>query len=71
MTWNADIGFTDLAIAKPVGGSNVSDATGSIKVDQSAALITADAKLDGVPAKISMTEPVDRSGPVKREQKIA
>ncbi len=70
LTWNADIGFTDLAIAKPVGGSNVSDATGSIKVDQSAALITADAKLDGVPAKISMTEPVDRSGPVKREQKI-
>lgn len=70
LKWNADIGFSDLVIAKPVGGSNVSDATGSIKVDQSAAVITADAKLDGVPAKITMTEPVDRSGPVKREQKV-
>ena len=70
LTWDADIGFTNLAISKPVGGSTVSDANGSIKVNQSVALITADAKLDGVPARISMTEPVDRSGPAKREQKI-
>lgn len=70
LTWDADIGFTNLAISKPVGGSTVTDASGSIKVDQSVALITADAKLDGVPARISMTEPVDRSGPAKREQKI-
>ncbi|PRA56753.1 RNA-binding protein [Brucella pituitosa] len=70
LTWDADIGFSNLAISQPVGGSMVSEANGSIKVDQTAALITADAKLDGVPAKISMTEPVDRSGPAKREQKI-
>ena len=70
LKWNADIGFTGLDISKPIAGSSVSDATGSIKVNQSSALITADALLDGVPAKISMTEPVNRSGPVKREQKI-
>ncbi len=70
LTWNADIGFNDLQISRPIAGSSVSDATGTIKVDQSAALITADAKLDGIPAKISMTEPVERAGPVKREQKI-
>src|SRR5690606_34227658 len=70
LKWNADIGFTDLDLSRPIAGSSVSDATGSIKVDQLAALITADARLDGVPAKISMTEPVNRSGPVKREQKI-
>ncbi|MCL7997625.1 AsmA family protein [Brucella sp. 21LCYQ03] len=70
LTWDADIGFTDLAILKPVGGSTVSDANGSIKVDQLVAVITADAKLDGIPAKITMTEPVDRSGPAKRDQKI-
>lgn len=70
LKWNADIGFSELDIAKPVGGSKITDATGNIKVDQSAAIITADARLDNVPAKVSMTEPVDRSGPAKREQKI-
>ena len=70
LRWNADIGFTGLNISKPIAGSSVSDATGSIKVDQSAANITADAMLDGVPAKINLVEPVDRSGPVKREQKV-
>lgn len=70
LSWDADIGFINLAISKPVGGSMVTDANGSIKVDQSVALIAADAKLDGVPAKIMMTEPVDRSGPAKRDQKI-
>ena len=70
LTWNADIGFKDLSISKPVSGSKVTDANGSIKVDQTAAIITANAKLDGVPASIVMTEPIDRSGPVKRDQKI-
>ncbi len=70
LKWNADIGFSDLDIAKPVGGSKVTDAKGSIKVDQATAIITADAKLDNVPATVSMTEPVDRSGPAKREQKV-
>ncbi len=45
LRWNADIGFTGLNISKPIAGSSVSDATGSIKVDQSAANITADAIL--------------------------
>ncbi|MBV2142919.1 AsmA family protein [Falsochrobactrum sp. TDYN1] len=70
LKWNADIGFSGLAISQRVGGSMVSEATGNIKIDQAAAIITADARLDGVPAKISMTEPVDRSGPVKQDQKI-
>jgi hypothetical protein len=70
LKWNADIGFNNLDIAKPVGGSNVSNATGTIKVDQTAAVITADAKLDGVPGKVTMVEPVDLSGPAKRDQKI-
>ncbi|MFD1197332.1 DUF3971 domain-containing protein [Brucella gallinifaecis] len=70
LTWNADIAFNDLAISKPVGGSKVSGANGNIKVDQTAAIISADAKLDDIPAKISMTEPVNRAGPAKRDQKI-
>jgi len=70
LKWSADIGFSDLDISKPVGGSVVSDANGTIKVDQTAALITADAKLDGVPGTITMTEPVNLSGPAKRDQKI-
>ncbi|OJX99522.1 MAG: RNA-binding protein [Rhizobiales bacterium 63-22] len=70
LKWSADIGFSNLNIDKPVGGSAVTDAKGNIAVDQTAAVITADAKLDGIPGKISMTEPVDLSGPAKRNQKI-
>lgn len=71
LKWNADIGFSNLGISKPVGGSMVSEANGNIKVDQKAAVITADAMLDGVPGKVVMTEPVDLSGPAKRDQKIS
>lgn len=70
LKWEADIGFKNLSIGKPVGGSKVTDADGNIKVDQTAAIITADAKLDDIPAKITMTEPVDRSGPAKRDQQV-
>ncbi len=70
LKWTADIGFADLDVTKPVAGSIITGAVGDIKVDQAAAVITADARLDGVPAKISMTEPVDLKGPVRREQKI-
>ncbi len=71
LKWNADIGFSNLGISKPVGGSMVSEAKGNIKVDQKAAVITADALLDGVPGKVVMTEPVDLSGPAKRDQTIS
>lgn len=70
LKWDADIGFKNLSIDQPIGGSTVTEADGSIKVDQIAAQITANAKLDGIPAKVTMTEPVDRSGPAKRDQKV-
>lgn len=70
LKWNADIDFSNLAISKRVGGSLITDASGTVRVDQAAAVITADARLDGVPAQISMTEPIERAGPVKRDQKI-
>lgn len=70
LKWKADIGLAKVDIAKPIGGSLVSEANGSIKVDQKQAIITADARLDGLPAKVSMIEPVDLSSGIKRSQSI-
>lgn len=70
LQWNADIDFNDLSLSRPIGGSLVSAAKGSIKVDQSLAVINADGRLDGIPATVSMTEPLLRSGKVKPQQKI-
>ncbi|MFC4626193.1 RNA-binding protein [Daeguia caeni] len=70
LKWSADFAFKDVDIGKPVGGSLVADASGTIKVDQSAAFIAADAKLDGIPARVTITEPINLSGAVKRDQKV-
>lgn len=70
LQWNADIDFKDLSLSRRIGGSFVTDATGSIKVDQSSAIINAEGRLDGIPATVSMTEPLKRSGMVKPQQKI-
>src|SRR5690606_9139651 len=70
LKWDADIGFRELSISKAIGGAMVSDASGTIKADQSAAIITADARLNGVASKISMTEPIDLSGAARKQQNI-
>ncbi len=60
--WKAAVDFTGLSIAKDFDGQKLSDADGRLDVDQQVATFSANGKLNGVPAEISLTEPVGSSG---------
>lgn len=70
LVWNADIGFSDIDIAQPIDGSLVTQAKGRMTVDQATMRIETNALLSGIPAKITMAEPVGPSSKIKREQTI-
>ena len=64
--WKAAVDFTGLTIAKEFDGQKLSAADGRLEVDQQAATFTAKGKLNGIPAEISLKEPIGSSG-VKRD----
>lgn len=63
-TWSVALSYQNLSIAKPIEGQMVSDATGKIDVDPAMANVEARAKLNGMPATLSIREPLgeDKSG---------
>ena len=67
--WLVALDFDDLDVAKPFDGQLATDATGSITLDPTRAVIKAKARLNGAPAEIDMVEPIGGSG-VTRERRI-
>ncbi len=59
LSWRVALDYSGLAVAKPFGGQELSDATGSIVVDPQTATIRAKGKLNGLPAEFSLAEPLD------------
>lgn len=68
--WLVALEFQDLDVARPFDGQLATEATGSITLDPTRAVIKARAKLNGAPAEIDMVEPIGESG-VRRERNIA
>ncbi len=62
--------YRGLAISKPVDGQMVAAADGTIVVDPEKALVEAKATLNGIPAEIDITEPLEDDGPA-RSRKVA
>lgn len=60
--WSASVDFNGMSIAKEFSGQLLTEAKGTLKVDQTVASLDATGKLNGMPAEISVTEPVDGSG---------
>ena len=60
--WSASVDFTGMSIAKEFSGQLLTDAKGTLTVDQSVASLDATGKLNGMPAEINVKEPVDGSG---------
>src|SRR5690606_7471640 len=67
--WNVELAFDNLALAKPLEGQEISNATGTMLLDRSRAEITGTANLNGVPAELELLEPLGQSG-VERRRKI-
>jgi hypothetical protein len=59
--WKAGVDFSGLSIAKDFSGQKLTDADGRLDVDQQVATFAAKGKLNGMPAEISLTEPIGGS----------
>lgn len=67
--WLVALDFDDLDVARPFDGQLATEATGSITLDPTRAVIKAKARLNGAPAEIDMVEPIGENG-VPRERRI-
>ena len=66
LNWSVALDYNNLAIARPIDGQIITDATGTIVVDRTKATINAKAKLSGVAAEIDAIEPVGKGGPERK-----
>jgi hypothetical protein len=64
--WNADIAFKNLSIDKEFSGQKLSEADGTLVVSKLLATLNAKGKLNGIPATLSLSEPLN-SSEAKRE----
>jgi len=69
LQWQADLAFNDVAMKKPFNGQTVTQANGKLSVNEDVAKIDATAKLNNIPAKLSLIEPLADTT-IKRQQNV-
>jgi hypothetical protein len=60
--WSASVDFNGMSIDRKFNGQQLTEAKGSLTVNQTVASLEASGKLNGLPADIKVTEPVNGSG---------
>lgn len=70
LAWRVALDYSDLALAEPFEGQQVTDAEGTIVVDPEKAVIDADARLNGAPAELALVEPLGE-GDIERSRNIS
>ena len=65
-TWSVALTYQNLSIAKPIEGQMVSDAAGAIDVNPAMAVVEAKARLNGMPATLSIREPLGEDKSARR-----
>ncbi|RWB52274.1 DUF3971 domain-containing protein [Mesorhizobium sp.] len=70
LDWLVALDYQDLSLAKPFEDQTVTEADGSITVSPDRAVISAKAKLNGIPAELDLVEPLENDGP-PRSRKVA
>lgn len=56
--WAVDLAFDKLALAKPIAGQMIADASGTATIDQAKAVVAGKASLNGMPADLDLVEPI-------------
>lgn len=69
LQWQADLAFDNVELNKPFNGQKVSQAKGTMSVNDDVAKITASARLNNIPAKLSLVEPL-ADATIKRQQSV-
>lgn len=65
LDWLVSLDYQDLSLAKPFEDQTVTEADGSITVGPKQAVISAEAKLNGIPAELDLVEPLADDGPAR------
>lgn len=65
LDWLVSLDYQDLSLAKPFEDQTVSEANGSITVGPKQAMISAEARLNGIPAELDLVEPLADDGPAR------
>ncbi|KPH08246.1 hypothetical protein CO657_09585 [Rhizobium acidisoli] len=68
--WTAAMKLTDIDLAKPFSGRTISNLDGTLNGNPKQITLDAKAQIDGVPADIDLTEPVEASDSAKRQRVI-
>lgn len=68
--WNVLLEMTKGKSSKPLAGRGLTDADLLIDANSNGATVTGTARIDGIKAKLKLTEPVGKSGKVKRKRII-
>ena len=68
-TWSADIALKNVSIAKPFDGQTMTEANGRVTADAAGLKLTADAKLNGIPASLKLEQPLS-GGSEKRKLSV-
>ncbi|MET3521101.1 YhdP family protein [Mesorhizobium abyssinicae] len=63
LNWLVTLDYKDLSLAKPFEDQTVTEADGSITVEPKQAVISAKARLNGIPAELDIVEPLADDGP--------
>jgi len=70
LDWLVSLGFKRLAVSREFDGQKLTEADGTLTVWPDRAEINAKGRLNGVPAELSIVEPLRASGP-ERERRVA
>ncbi|UGY08769.1 YhdP family protein [Phyllobacterium pellucidum] len=69
LTYTAEMGLSNIDLAKKIDGQLITDASGSLSVTREGASLDAEAKLNGIPADVELFEPLG-GNTAKREQNV-
>ncbi|WP_018239781.1 DUF3971 domain-containing protein [Ensifer sp. BR816] len=69
--WQAEMQLQKVSINRPVSGRQIADLSGRMRIDNTQAVLDADALIDGAEMRIALTEPVDAKANVKRTREIS
>ncbi len=61
LNWRVSLDYEDLSVAKPFDGQKVTDANGTMSIQPDRVEISAEAKLNGVPAELDVVQPLGGS----------
>ena len=60
--WSAEIALDNVSVKKPFDGQTLSEASGTLSANASVIKISADAKLNGLPSKLRLEQPLGGEG---------